>query len=247
MIDLDLQQAVDKAIALQPEKRVLPFLYQDQALFIKRKVSNHRNVFAKQSVEAAFWCEVYKIMTVNQYFPLAPEIVLLQDSYFVMKAVGKTLQGVAKEAPWADCRIRAFQKAGEGLAQLHQAGLHHGRPALRDIAYDKEADKITFLDWENEKRFIDADPRVLDLFLFIHSCFREKSWKDRSLLEAAMKSYCNSPVGREIFRQARALIRKYRTAFSLCAKLRCFGWRDVTSLDDARKFILEREGEGAAG
>ena len=55
MIDLDLQQAVDKAIALQPEKRVLPFLYQDQALFIKRKMSNHRNAFAKQSVEAAFW------------------------------------------------------------------------------------------------------------------------------------------------------------------------------------------------
>ena len=27
----------------------------------------------------------------------------------------------------------------------------------------------------------------------------------------------------------------------LCEKLRCFGWRDVNSLDDARKFILERE------
>ena len=78
MIDLDLKQAADKAIALQPEKRVLPFLYKDQALFIKRKVSNHRNAFAKQSVEGAFWCEVYKIMTVNQYFPLAPEIVLLR-------------------------------------------------------------------------------------------------------------------------------------------------------------------------
>ena len=32
MIDLDLKQAADKAIALQPQKRVLPFLYQDQAL-----------------------------------------------------------------------------------------------------------------------------------------------------------------------------------------------------------------------
>lgn len=127
MIDLDLKQAADKAIALQPDKRVLPFLYQDQALFIKRKLSNHRNAFAKQSVEGAFWCEVYKIMTVNQYFPLAPEIVLLQDDYFVMKAVGKTLQGVAKEAPWKDCRLEAYHKAGEALAKLHQMGLHHGR------------------------------------------------------------------------------------------------------------------------
>ena len=82
-------------------------------------------------------------------------------------------------------------------------GLHHA-VRLRDIAYDREQDKITFLDWENEKRFIDADPRVLDLFLFVHSCFREKSWKDRSLLETAMKAYCNSPVGRDILRQAKA-------------------------------------------
>lgn len=56
-----------------------------------------------------------------------------------------------------------------------------------------------------------------------------------------MKAYCNSPVGRDILRQAKALIGKYRTAFALCEKLRCFGWRDVNSLDDARKFILERE------
>ena len=45
----------------------------------------------------------------------------------------------------------------------------------------------------------------------------------------------------DILRQAKALIGKYRTAFALCEKLRCFGWRDVNSLDDARKFILERE------
>ncbi|WP_337382989.1 hypothetical protein [Acidaminococcus timonensis] len=240
MIDLDLKQAADKAIALQPQKRVLPLLYQDQALFIKRKISNHRNAFAKNSVEAAFWCEVYKISTVNQYFPLAPEIVLLQDEYFVMKAVGKTLQGVAKEAPWADCRVKAFARTGEALARLHQMGLHHGRPALRDIAYDKEEDRITFLDWENEKRFVTADPRAIDLILFVHSCFRER-WKDRTLLDAAMGAYCNSPIGREMVRQAQKLIREHGTAFAFCEKLRRFGWWDVNSLDDARRYIMERE------
>ena len=44
---------------------------------------------------------------------MAPEIVLLHDDYFVMKAVGKTLQGVAKEAPWQDVRRKAFYKAGK--------------------------------------------------------------------------------------------------------------------------------------
>ena len=70
-------------------------------------------------------------------------------------------------------RRKAFYKAGEALGKLHGFGLHHGR-RLRDIAYDREKDSVTLLDWENEKRFIDADPRVIDLFLFVHSCFREK-------------------------------------------------------------------------
>lgn len=238
MINLDFKKAVDQAIAAHKDKRVLSFSYEGQDYFIKRKISNHRNAFAKQSVEGAFWCEVYKIMTVNQYFPLAPEIALLQDDYFVMKAVGKTMQGVAKEAPWQDCRDRAYKLAGISLAKLHEVGLHHGRPALRDIAYNKETDTITFLDWENEKRFIEADPRVLDLILFVHSCLREH-WPDNHLLDEALKGYTASPTGREMVRGVKALIKSHPKAFSLCKKLRVFGWRDVTSLDDTRKYLEE--------
>ena len=96
-MQLAFKKAVTDAIKKQPDRRVMPFLYENEPYFIKRRLSNHRNRFAKQSVDAAFWCEVYKILTVNQYGPMAPEIVLLHDDYFVMKAVGKTLQGVAKE------------------------------------------------------------------------------------------------------------------------------------------------------
>ncbi len=237
MIDLDFKKAVEQEIARNSAKRVMPFSYQGKQYFIKRKMSNNRNVFAKQSVETAFLCEVYKILTVNQYFPLAPDIVLLDDAYFVMKAVGKPMQGVAKEAEFADCRLEAFHKAGIALARLHEAGLHHGRPALRDIAYDKEQGKITFLDWENEKRFIKADPRVIDFVLFIHSTFREK-WHGGELLDEAMKGYLASPMGREILRQAQKLISDHRRAFILCNRLRGFGWKDVNSLDDARDYIM---------
>ena len=151
-------------------------------------MGNGRNAFAKQNPSAAFWCEAYKIMTVNARLPLAPKVVLLDEDFFVMEAAGKTLQGVAKEAEYAAVRHDAFEKAGQGLAQLHAAGLHHGRPALRDIAYDKETGTITFLDWENEKKFVDAPAPVLDLFLFLHSCFREE-WPDNALIDAAVAGY----------------------------------------------------------
>lgn len=171
---------------------------------------------------------------------MAPEIVLLHDDYFVMKAVGKTLQGVAKEAPWQDVRRKAFYKAGEALGKLHGFGLHHGRPALRDIAYDREKDSVTLFDWENEKRFIDADPRVIDLFLFVHSCFREKwALKNDELIREAMKGYFTGPESRPILEKALAVTKRFQAAFTLAHHLRIFGWTDVTSLDDAKNYLFQ--------
>lgn len=173
MFNPSLLQKVQEAIAENPDKRVIPLSFDGMNYFIKRRMSNGRNAFAKQNPSASFWCEAYKIMTVNSRLPLAPKIVLLDEDFFVMENVGKTLQRVAKEEDYADVRLHAFTKAGEGLARLHVLGLHHGRPALRDIAYHRENDSVTLLDWENEKKFIQAPAAVLDLFLFIHSCFRE--------------------------------------------------------------------------
>ena len=134
MFNRSLLKSVQSAITKAPDKRILSLSFENKTYFVKRRMGNGRNAFAKQNPSAAFWCEAYKIMTVNARLPLAPKVVLLDEDFFVMEAAGKTLQGVAKEAEYAAVRHDAFEKAGQGLAQLHAAGLHHGRPALRYIA-----------------------------------------------------------------------------------------------------------------
>ena len=236
MFNPSLLQKVQEAIAENPDKRVIPLSFDGMNYFIKRRMSNGRNAFAKQNPSASFWCEAYKIMTVNSRLPLAPKIVLLDDDFFVMENVGKTLQRVAKEEDYADVRLHAFTKAGEGLARLHVLGLHHGRPALRDIAYHRENDSVTLLDWENEKKFIQAPAAVLDLFLFIHSCFREE-WSDTSLLNAALAGYASVEGSKRTLKGLKNLILDYNTLFYICHVLRPFGWIDVVSVDKARHYI----------
>ena len=236
MFNPSLLQKVQEAIAENPDKRVIPLSFDGMNYFIKRRMSNGRNAFAKQNPSAAFWCEAYKIMTVNSRLPLAPKIVLLDEDFFVMENVGKTLQRVAKEEDYADVRLHAFTKAGEGLARLHVLGLHHGRPALRDIAYHRENDSVTLLDWENEKKFIQAPAAVLDLFLFIHSCFREE-WSDTSLLNAALAGYASVEGSKRTLKGLKNLILDYNTLFYICHVLRPFGWIDVVSVDKARHYI----------
>lgn len=236
MFNPSLLQKVQEAIAENPDKRVIPLSFDGMNYFIKRRMSNGRNAFAKQNPSASFWCEAYKIMTVNSRLPLAPKIVLLDEDFFVMENVGKTLQRVAKEEDYADVRLHAFTKAGEGLARLHVLGLHHGRPALRDIAYHRENDSVTLLDWENEKKFIQAPAAVLDLFLFIHSCFR-KEWSDTSLLNAALAGYASVEGSKRTLKGLKNLILDYNTLFYICHVLRPFGWIDVVSVDKARHYI----------
>ena len=236
MFNPSLLQKVQEAIAENPDKRVIPLSFDGMNYLIKRRMSNGRNAFAKQNPSASFWCEAYKIMTVNSRLPLAPKIVLLDEDFFVMENVGKTLQRVAKEEDYADVRLHAFTKAGEGLARLHVLGLHHGRPALRDIAYHRENDSVTLLDWENEKKFIQAPAAVLDLFLFIHSCFREE-WSDTSLLNAALAGYASVEGSKRTLKGLKNLILDYNTLFYICHVLRPFGWIDVVSVDKARHYI----------
>lgn len=236
MFNPSLLQKVQEAIAENPDKRVIPLSFDGMNYFIKRRMSNGRNAFAKQNPSASFWCEAYKIMTVNSRLPLAPKIVLLDEDFFVMENVGKTLQRVAKEEDYADVRLHAFTKAGEGLARLHVLGLRHGRPALRDIAYHRENDSVTLLDWENEKKFIQAPAAVLDLFLFIHSCFREE-WSDTSLLNAALAGYASVEGSKRTLKGLKNLILDYNTLFYICHVLRPFGWIDVVSVDKARHYI----------
>lgn len=237
MFDGIFLKFVQSLLAEKPDKRIVSFSFKNKTYFVKRRMSNGRNTFAKKDPSTAFWCEAYKIMTVNARLPLAPKIVLLDEDFFVMEGAGKTLQGVAKEAEYADVRRDAFEKAGQGLAQLHAAGLRHGRPALRDIAYDTSSKTITFLDWENEKKFVNAPAPVLDLFLFLHSCFREE-WPDNDLIDAAVAGYYSVEGSKQTLTALKEFIADHHALFACCHALVPFGWIDIVSVDKAKTYVI---------
>ena len=154
-----------------------------------------------------------------------------------LEETGARIQGLSDVSQKSGKSMKeAFEKAGQGLARLHAAGLHHGRPALRDIAYDRKDGTITLLDWENEKKFVDAPTPVLDLFLFLHSCFREE-WPDNALIDAAVAGYGSVEGSDQVFTALKAFIADHHTLFAVCHALTPFGWIDVVSVDKAKAYI----------
>ncbi|MFC2799702.1 MAG: hypothetical protein ACFN4O_01780, partial [Anaeroglobus sp.] len=66
MLDKKLKSAALQAIEKNAQRRVIPFTYNDINYYIKRRMSNGRNAFAKSSPDTAFYREAYKMLSVNE-------------------------------------------------------------------------------------------------------------------------------------------------------------------------------------
>ncbi len=81
---------------------------------------------------------------VRTQLPLAPEIVGFRENYFVTPNYGKNLtyyghlpQEHPEDSSLEDMAVHIFYAFGKALGTLHDYGIAHGRPALRDIVYNQ--------------------------------------------------------------------------------------------------------------
>ena len=236
MLDKKLKSAALLAIEKNAQRRVIPFIYNDINYYIKRRMSNGRNTFAKSSPDTAFYREAYKMLSVNEAVPLAPPVVLLCDDFIVTEDTGTPLQVVAKRLSVEESK-NIFFNAGHALATLHSHGFWHGRPAIRDITWHGQEQKITFLDWENKVPFLKTDPQIVDLFLFLQSCFREE-WPTNELIDSAVSGYLSLPSEKERFADVRAFIQDHSRIFAVCRVLSVFHWIDVLSVDMTASYVM---------
>lgn len=236
MYDIELANAAKKVVLTHRNKRIISFSFKGSDYYIKRCMSNHRNRFAKQGTRVSYLTELMKIQLVNERISIAPRIVVMEETYFVMEACGQPLQRLVSTRP--ELAHKAFAKAGMALGKLHTCGLHHGRPALRDICYDEKSDKITLLDWENEMTFFSVDKRIVDIFLFIHGYMREDWSESTTLLDCAITAYAStSNEAWHLLKDVISFIHAHHQLFSACHILSHFGRIDVVAVDRTKEYV----------
>ena len=124
-----------------------------------------------------------------------PELVAEGPGFVVVADAGPSLNLLLRDDDIpADEKRRAMAAAGAALAQLHRAGIVHGRPCIRDFCWKDGA--ITLIDWERYKprantRFrmrVDAVVFVFNLYALLRA--------DTPELEAAITAYrAGAPAG----------------------------------------------------
>ena len=133
--------------------------------------------------------------------------------------------------------VHIFYAFGKALGMLHDYGIAHGRPALRDIVYDPDADSVMLLDWENARRWPEFTPAGWDLLIFIHSYIREGDLPN-TYLYAAMNGYSSARCARETVLHVKEVLRKRDYLFKFCRLLEPFHFVDTEAAVKSFDFIL---------
>lgn len=213
-----LQKEAERQMEKHPGERVFSFVWRGQTFWLKKKQSNDRVRAAKYSVEKEFYYEVARISIAAQMTDCAPDMVLLHDSCFVLRDGGRTVQEwLMSEVPEQEKRNIA-REAGRTLCRLHQAGLYHGRPALRDMVW-------------NGRR----------LTLLLQGMYREP-WMKEAYVQAAWDGYREAGGAALLLRTVRFL-RHHQAIARLTGILHPFHFKDVEPLRKVYDWFESHEQE----
>ena len=159
----------------------------------------------KGSAKAAFAAEVAAHRDyARRGLPVAP-VVAASDTYLITEDCGTSLKSMARAG--ASGFEAALQDAARALASLHQAGVSHGRPSLKDICW--RDGKIAFIDLERAGRDPDQNSaRAMDVIVLIFSTAVETRC-DHAAMTAARDAYL--AAGQEaLWQAARTCSSRYR-------------------------------------
>ncbi|MFC3908349.1 hypothetical protein ACFORL_04575 [Legionella dresdenensis] len=169
-----------------------------------------------------------------------PEVIAVNDEFIITSDVGLQLQGYLSQLDNDARKSELLCAAAHSLARLHQAGLCHGRPSLRDMTLAEET--IYFIDLEEEPLAVMslAQAQARDIWLFLNNVARYTSKKDDLLLRNvfAILNMTLTAETRAALRQMVMFLRPFRVVVERMI-LPLTGGRDVRCAVKANK-VLEQ-------
>ena len=170
-IEKTLAQYIQSELANIPG-RTHPIEFKGQRYWVKKPENlGLRMRLQKGNTHRSFENERKALQYLDELALPIASIVAEGTDWFAIEDSGIPLYHLLKEpTPNVVENIKAYQAAGHSLAQLHSAGVCHGRPSVRDILWDGR--KATFIDFErfspnrNSSWFMVLDIIVLVICIF---------------------------------------------------------------------------------
>lgn len=188
-----LKETVENLISTKKQIRTFSFNYQGEKFWVKQPELGEANIwhqilmilskmvhnnFFKPTVvtdpKASLVHEAEKISFLREHGISVPEIMIASEDYLVLKDAGEPLSVLLNQDFISlDEKIEICHKLSAALADMHNRGFYHSRPALRDITYKEGI--IYFMDFEESltSTLTVKEAIIRDGFIFIHALYRK--------------------------------------------------------------------------
>ena len=230
-----------KAHLQEVPKRISSIKVNGEKIWIKRieRLGPVRRL-QKGNPAHAFERERLALQTLGDLQMAAPRIIAQGPDWFAISDCGQSLLQIrAISSSPENQQLHIFAAAGRALADLHNAGLSHGRPNLKDICWDGES--IRFLDFE---RFIPhrntPKGHMQDVLMFVFNAHALARKTTPELVEA-IKAY-RATSSNDHWHSAQNWCRKWRWIIPLTNPIRWMSnSREFNAIPMTFKFILDRD------
>lgn len=208
-----------------------------QVMYILSRVLNN-NFFRPTVVTdptASLAYEAGRLRQLREGGIRVPAIVLQTPNYLVLEDAGTPLSVLlGSSAMKPEEKKLLVSQLSNALAQLHNRGFFHSRPALRDIAY-KEGE-IYFMDFEEnlEKALSTEEAIVRDGFLYAHTLYRKL--RSPELAETGLDAY-HRALRADLWDNLTEEARRYRMTYHLLRPLYRFLGKDGKAICDTLAYF----------
>ena len=225
-MDIKLQQKIEQLLAEHQGERIISFDFSGRKYWLKQPEQLHgRMRLLKSHPESALEHETEQLQQLAQHSAPVPEIIYAEHGCLVLEDAGPTLkQWISRHDISIAMRRQILLDSAEALAKLHQLGLAHGRPALRDISWQQG--KVKFIDFEATASNKGLPyQHMRDLLVYIHSLYRYLGPKNALIAEVIAK-YRQSG-GEHIWQQCRTFLSSWQWLYYLLKPFRHSAGRDI--------------------
>ena len=183
-----LQHIVDELLS-KDHQRIQSFEYKGNKYWLKcaEKTTGWMRIL-KGNPKKSIQNEIEILQFLNSKNAPVSELILHGEDYCLLSDVGETMNVIFhRDLNDMETISAMLIKCSQGLATLHNMGLYHGRPAIRDIAWDGEM--IRFIDFEGKNKTDNVEyNQEKDLLIYIHNLYRSK-YLDQKTIDGVLKTY----------------------------------------------------------
>ncbi len=169
--------------------RIIKFEHQGQFYWLKQeeKLTGVMRLL-KRNPAKALQIEVEALTMLASKGAPVPQLMCSSANYFVIADVGPTISFLLNDKTLNQSeKQQILNDSATALANLHNLGLAHGRPALRDISWSEG--QVHFIDFEASQNSKDiAYQQRRDLLVYIHSLYRYMR-PDHEIITPAIQVY----------------------------------------------------------